>query len=126
MYGGDYGMDGGSDSMFESPPTPGMRRVTRSKAKGPNGPPPPNYRTDSPPPPPTRGRGRGRPPGRKNNPDLRWRHEDDDVSLYNIIKNCKSSLTSIVDSWIESYKVCVLDFIVFQITVCGKSTELNL
>ncbi|KAL3283155.1 hypothetical protein HHI36_006308 [Cryptolaemus montrouzieri] len=93
---------GSSDGMFESPPTPGMRRVTRSKARGLNNPPPPPP-TYFPTTPSSSGRGgrRGRPAGRKAHAD----HAEDETSLYNIIRNSKSSLTNIVDDWIETYKV---------------------
>lgn len=83
-----------------------MRRVTRSKARGANNPPP--TVTYSPTGPTTvtgttgRGRPRGRPPGRKNHVEGSG---EDESSLYHIIKNCKASLTNIVDDWIESYKV---------------------
>lgn len=107
-YGEHANMSGSSDGMFESPPTPGMRRVTRARTRGANAPAPPPM-IDSPPspsPPRTtfapRGRPRGRPPGRKQH------HEggiDDNTSLYQIIKISKASLTSIVDDWIETYKV---------------------
>ncbi|KAK9879473.1 hypothetical protein WA026_006542 [Henosepilachna vigintioctopunctata] len=94
---------GSSDGMFESPPTPGMRRVTRSKARGLNNPPPPPP-TYSPTTPTTSGRGgrRGRPAGRKTHAD---HQAEDETSLYNILRNSKSSLTNIVDEWIETYKV---------------------
>lgn len=109
MYGESYGEQAGqsSDGAFESPPTPGTRRVTRSKARGVTNPPPiaaPSYS-------PTssshtgRGRGRGRPPGRKNNVGEIIHTLDDESSLYHIIKNSKVSLTNIVDDWIESYKI---------------------
>ncbi|XP_018561375.1 cohesin subunit SA-1 [Anoplophora glabripennis] len=109
MYGESYGEQAGqsSDGAFESPPTPGTRRVTRSKARGVTNPPPivaPSYS-------PTssgntgRGRGRGRPPGRKNNVGEVIHTLDDESSLYHIIKNSKVSLTNIVDDWIESYKI---------------------
>jgi hypothetical protein len=92
--------------MFESPPTPGMRRITRSKARGQTNPPslaapsysPTNAGTGT----TTRGRGRGRPPGRKNHVEG---STEDETSLYHYIKNSKVSLTNIVDEWIESYKV---------------------
>lgn len=111
MYAESYGEQAGqsSDGAFESPPTPGTRRVTRSKARGVANPPPivaPSYS-------PTssghtgRGRGRGRPPGRKNNVGEIIHTLDDETSLYHIIKNSKVSLTNIVDDWIESYKVGV-------------------
>jgi cohesin complex subunit SA-1/2 len=95
-----------SDGMFESPPTPGMRRITRSKARGQTNPPslaapsysPTNAGTGT----TTRGRGRGRPPGRKNHVEG---STEDETSLYHYIKNSKVSLTNIVDEWIESYKV---------------------
>lgn len=113
IYSESYNEQAGtssSDGMFESPPTPGMRRVTRSKARGGNAPMPPApsssaYSPTSGAPVPTgtgRGRGRGRPPGRKNHVEG---GVDDDTSLYNIIKNSKASLTNIVDDWIENYKV---------------------
>ncbi|XP_019873117.2 cohesin subunit SA-1 isoform X1 [Aethina tumida] len=90
--------------MFESPPTPGMRRVTRSKARGVTHAPvvSPSFSPTNTAPPSTRGRGRGRPPGRKNNVEGGL-HDDD--SLYTVIKNSKVSLTNIVDDWIENYKV---------------------
>lgn len=110
MYSESYGEHAGttssSDGMFESPPTPGMRRVTRSKARGANAPVPnyvaPSHSPTNTPPAPTRGRGRGRPPGRKNQVEGTT---EDESSLYHIIKNSKASLTNIVDDWIESYKV---------------------
>lgn len=121
MYGGEsYGEQAGtssSDGMFESPPTPGMRRVTRSKARGANAP-APNYVAPSSSPtstPPTRGRGRGRPPGRKNHVET---NIEDESSLYHIIKNSKASLTNIVDDWIESYKVSVIDSNIFILKIC--------
>ncbi|CAH1993260.1 unnamed protein product [Acanthoscelides obtectus] len=89
---------------FESPPTPGMRRITRSKARGVNNPPPPTP-SYSPPSREGRGRARGRPPGRKNNVGEIIRAETEDASLYHIIRNSKASLTNIVDDWIESYKI---------------------
>lgn len=113
MYGETYGEQAGtssSDGMFESPPTPGMRRVTRSKARGQTNPPPPTPAYASPPSNPVttppKPRGRGRPPGRKNN--VEGHHHitlDDDTSLYHIIKNSKAMLTNIVDDWIENYKI---------------------
>ncbi|XP_060516669.1 cohesin subunit SA-1 [Cylas formicarius] len=115
-----------SDGMFESPPTPGLRRITRSKARG---------QTNPPPPPPSyspthtaatgRGRGRGRPPGRKNHvADIHLRHDtDDETSLYNVIKNGRVSLTNIVDDWIESYKVnreaALIELMQFFINAAG-------
>lgn len=89
-----------------------MRRVTRSKARGANNP-PPTY-TYSPTGGSTttttgttgRGRPRGRPPGsRKTHVEGSG---EDESSLYHIIKNCKASLTNIVDDWIESYKVILV------------------
>ncbi|VEN54810.1 unnamed protein product [Callosobruchus maculatus] len=106
-YGGDSYNDqaGPSTSIdFESPPTPGMRRITRSKARGINNPPPPTP-SYSPPSREGRGRTRGRPPGRKNNVGEIIRTETEDASLYHIIRNSKASLTNIVDDWIESYKI---------------------
>lgn len=116
-YGGNYGHSGmygeayqeqapASDTMFESPPTPGMRRITRARARGITNPPPPPPSYSPPPERPGRGRGRGRPPGRKNNVTVELlRHDsDEDASLYSIIKNGRVSLTNIVDDWIESYK----------------------
>ncbi|XP_050514332.1 cohesin subunit SA-1 [Diabrotica virgifera virgifera] len=105
LYGDNSYADQSAD--FESPPTPGMRRVTRSKARGLNNPPPapvisPSY---SPPSSGTRGRGRGRPPGRKNTVGEIIHSRDDDDSLYHTIKNSKNSLAHIVDDWIESYKL---------------------
>lgn len=82
--------------------------MTRSKARGANNPPPPTISYS-----PTsgerekpagRGRPRGRPPGRKAHVEGSG---EDETSLYHIIKNCKASLTNIVDDWIESYKVCI-------------------
>lgn len=115
IYGDSYNEQAGtssSDGMFESPPTPGMRRVTRSKARGvSNAPPPatpsysPTRSVAAPAPTPSRGRGRGRPPGRKNHVEGPL---EDDASLYQIIKHSKASLTNIVDDWIESYKVNTL------------------
>ncbi|XP_045471555.1 cohesin subunit SA-1 [Harmonia axyridis] len=93
---------GSSDGMFESPPTPGMRRVTRSKARGLNNPPPPPPTYSPTTPSPGRGGRRGRPAGRKNHAD---HNTEDETSLYNIIRNSKTSLTNIVDDWIETYKV---------------------
>ncbi|KAJ8926732.1 hypothetical protein NQ314_020849 [Rhamnusium bicolor] len=111
MYGEPYAEQAGhssSDGAFESPPTPGTRRVTRSKARGATNPPPPVI-TPSYSPTSTgntgRGRGRGRPPGRKNNIGEVIHSHDDETSLYHIIKNSKVSLTNIVDDWIESYKI---------------------
>lgn len=106
MYGESYNEQAGtssSDGMFESPPTPGMRRVTRSKARGANAP-VPSYvaPSHSPTSTPIRGRGRGRPPGRKNHVEG---NVEDESALYFVIKNSKSSLTNFVDDWIESYKV---------------------
>ncbi|XP_022904358.1 cohesin subunit SA-1 isoform X2 [Onthophagus taurus] len=94
------------DGMFESPPTPGLRRITRSKAKGITAPPPIMSAMHSPPHPTTtgRGRGRGRPPGRKNQHVEHPGSGEDETALYHIIRTSKSSLTSIVDDWIESYK----------------------
>ncbi|XP_065166876.1 cohesin subunit SA-1 isoform X2 [Atheta coriaria] len=103
---------------YDSPMTPavtepdtyGLRRVTRSKARGGHQPPvvttaaSPTSTTSG---TTTRGRPRGRPPGRKNHQplvDQQFHHLDDDTSLYTIIKNCKVALTNIVDDWIESYK----------------------
>lgn len=85
-----------------------MRRVTRSKARGANNPPPPTISYSPTSERPTtgtsgRGRPRGRPPGRKAHVEGSG---EDEASLYHIIKNCKASLTNIVDDWIESYKVC--------------------
>ncbi|XP_063901457.1 cohesin subunit SA-1 isoform X2 [Zophobas morio] len=93
-----------SDGMFESPPTPGMRRITRSKARGQTNLPPPIAPSYSPTNTgtTTKGRGRGRPPGRKNHIEG---GTEDETSLYHYIKNSKVSLTNIVDEWIESYKV---------------------
>lgn len=78
---------------FESPPTPGNRRVTRSKARGVTAPPPPpmaiprqTRREDTGEPP------RKRKPGRKPHIAIEVPCEDDS-SLYNVIKNCKSSMT---------------------------------
>lgn len=113
MYSDSYGEQGGtssSDGMFESPPTPGLRRITRSKARGIVAP-PPLVSTASHSPTssgaPTRGRGRGRPPGRKNHSEGANSGEDE-TSLYHIIRTSKASLTNIVDDWIESYKVMFL------------------
>lgn len=117
MFNDSYGEQGGtssSDGMFESPPTPGLRRITRSKARGITAPPPaPPAASYSPTgaSAPSRGRGRGRPPGRKNHSDG-VNSGEDDTSLYHIIRTSKSSLTNIVDDWIESYKV---SFLMFQI-----------
>lgn len=107
-YGGNYGGYGDSyadQGDIESPPTPGMRRITRSKARGYTNPPPVSIPAYSPPLREGRGRGRGRPPGRKNNANESISHDDDDSSLYLIIKNSRASLTNIVDDWIESYKI---------------------
>ncbi|KAF7278077.1 stromal antigen isoform X2 [Rhynchophorus ferrugineus] len=108
QYGESYQEQAGtsSDGMFESPPTPGMRRITRARARGITNPPPLPLSYSPPPEKPGRGRGRGRPPGRKNNAtELHLRHDsDDDSSLYNVIKSGRVSLTNIVDDWIESYK----------------------
>lgn len=107
IYGDAYGDAGSSEQMFESPPTPGMRRVTRSKARGggvshqpviihsPTSPSPPRA---------GRGRPRGRPPGSKKH-HVEGTHTDHDASLYQVIRSSKASLTNIVDDWIESYKV---------------------
>ncbi|CAG9863575.1 unnamed protein product [Phyllotreta striolata] len=108
MYGDSY--DHASSGIdFESPPTPGFKRVTRSKARGVNNPPPPPVVSPSYSPPAAsttgRGRGRGRPPGRKNTVGEIIHTRDDDDSLYHTIKNSKHSLTHIVDDWIESYKI---------------------
>lgn len=106
-----------SDGMFESPPTPGLRRITRSKAKGVTQPPPSVPAViHSPPSAPVRGRGRGRPPGRKNNFEGIPPGEDES-SLYHIIRSCKASLTNIVDEWIESYKVSILVVVVTELYV---------
>lgn len=106
LYAADYGEQAGtssSDGMFESPPTPGMRRITRSKARGQTSlPPPPSYSPTNIGAAPPKARGRGRPPGRKNHVEG---STDDETSLYHYIKNSKVSLTNIVDEWIESYKV---------------------
>ncbi|KAJ8969946.1 hypothetical protein NQ317_012935 [Molorchus minor] len=111
IYGGEnYSEQAGhsSDGAFESPPTPGTRRVTRSKARGITNPPPPvishSYSPTSSG-PTGRGRGRGRPPGRKNTVGEIIHSHDDETSLYHIIKNSKASLANIVDEWIESYKI---------------------
>lgn len=118
-YGGNYGqqsMGYGNDNyqdqtdQFESPPTPGMRRITRSKTKGLTNPPPPPISYSPPSSGHTgRGRPRGRPPGRKNNIGEIIHNYEDDTSLYRIIKNSRISLTNIVDDWIESYKVIQAD-----------------
>lgn len=110
MYGDSYD-HGNTSGDFESPPTPGFKRVTRSKARGINNPPPAPVISPSYSPTNTttgttgRGRGRGRPPGRKNTIGEIIHSRDDDDSLYHIIKNSKHSLTHIVDDWIESYKI---------------------
>ncbi|KAJ8958875.1 hypothetical protein NQ318_019642 [Aromia moschata] len=106
MYGDAYGEQAGhsSDGAFESPPTPGTRRVTRSKARGATNPPPVVTPSFSPTSSGAPGRG-GRPPGRKNNVGEIIHSHDDETSLYHIIKNSKVSLTHIVDDWIESYKI---------------------
>lgn len=85
----------------------GMRRITRSKARGVNNPPPPtiSYSPTSGTTTTGRGRPRGRPPGRKQHVEGSG---EDESSLYHIIKNCKASLTNIVDDWIESYKVMLV------------------
>lgn len=114
MYGEPYNDQVGTssaESVFESPPTPGLRRVTRSKARGAGAPQTIIAQVSShSPTAPThsgRGRPRGRPPGRKQH---HHHHNlesstDDDTVLYNTIRNSKASLTNIVDDWIESYKV---------------------
>ncbi|XP_023012703.1 stromal antigen [Leptinotarsa decemlineata] len=108
IYGNVFNDQGQPADDFESPPTPGMRRVTRSKARGLNNPPAPIIAPSS---SPTstgntgRGRGRGRPPGRKNTIGEILHSDNDESSLYHIIKNSKVSLTHIVDDWIESYKI---------------------
>ncbi|XP_025837464.1 cohesin subunit SA-1 [Agrilus planipennis] len=114
IYHDSYGEHAGtsSDGTFESPPTPGMRRITRSKARGITNPPAAHtapsanhsptsggVTTTAP-----RGRGRGRPPTRKNY-QTEGSSTEDDTSLYTVIKNSKASLTHVVDDWIESYKV---------------------
>ncbi|GJQ69799.1 putative STAG domain protein [Trypoxylus dichotomus] len=102
---GNYGHS--TDGMFESPPTPGLRRITRSKARGLAAPPPVVTASSHSPTssaPPTRGRGRGRPPGRKSHLEGVSSGEDE-TSLYHIIRTSKASLTNIVDDWIESYKI---------------------
>lgn len=100
---GHSSSDGGA---FESPPTPGTRRITRSKAKGLTNPPPPPVAYSPPSSTHTgRGRPRGRPPGRKNTVGEIIHNYEDETSLYRIIKNSRTSLTNIVDDWIESYKV---------------------
>lgn len=116
IYSDSYGEQGGgtssSDGMFESPPTPGLRRITRSKARGIVAPPPVLTAASHSPTSssvPTRGRGRGRPAGRKNHADGIHSGEDE-TSLYHIIRTSKASLTNIVDDWIESYKVSVYVF----------------
>lgn len=118
--------------MFESPPTPGLRRVTRSKARGGHqatvttSTSPSSYQRSRSPTERGRGRPRGRPPGRKNNATLMHQqdhpqevrehrereryHEvqhvlEEDSSLYGVIRNSKASLTNIVDDWIENYKI---------------------
>lgn len=91
------------DDTFCQERISGMRRITRSKARGVNNPPPTiSYSPTSGTTTTGRGRPRGRPPGRKQHVEGAG---EDETSLYHIIKNCKASLTNIVDDWIESYKV---------------------
>lgn len=118
-----------SDGMFESPPTPGLRRVTRSKARGGSHPQPVYVAPSASPTSSGRGRPRGRPPGRKNHSEG-IHHLEDDASLYLTIKNCKASLASIVDDWIENYKlhreqalICLMQFFINAAGCKGRITQ---
>lgn len=97
-------------AQFEQPMTPvtpaNMRitRNTRARLRG--GPiQQPKYKeidTDYIPTTSTRGRGGGRGRGRRV---YQTQSLEDEASLYFVIKNNRSSLTNIVDDWIEKYKV---------------------
>lgn len=114
-YGANYGQQNmgynnenysEQNDQFESPPTPGMRRITRSKTKGLSNPPQMTYS------PPSsghtgRGRPRGRPPGRKNNIGEIIHNYDDEISLYSIIKNNRISLTNIVEIGLKAIRSIV-------------------
>lgn len=98
-------------TQFEQPMTPAapanmrMTRNTRARLRG--GPvQQPKYKEidpDFPPAIPSRGRGGGgRGRGRRA---LNPNSSEDEASLYYVIRNNRSSLTNIVDDWIEKYKI---------------------
>ncbi|XP_034940731.1 cohesin subunit SA-2 isoform X2 [Chelonus insularis] len=99
-------------SQFEQPMTPATsnRRITRNtRARMTGGPvSQPKYRevdTDFIPaqPPATRGRGGGtRGRGKRT---VHPSNSEDETSLYYVIKNNRSPLTTVVDEWIEKYKM---------------------
>ncbi|XP_015171722.1 PREDICTED: cohesin subunit SA-2 isoform X1 [Polistes dominula] len=95
--------------QFEQPMTPAtpanmrITRNTRARLRG-NSVQQPKYKeidTDFIPTTTSRGRGGGRGRGRR----LHHSHSlEDEASLYYVIRNNRSSLTTIVDDWIEKYK----------------------
>lgn len=104
LYSDGYGEPGSSaearydqGTQFESPPTPGgNRRITRSKARGGAAPPPPVRQHIVVEPP------RKRKPGRKPHVDA---PSEDETSLYNIIRNCKTSMT--VSLKYDCFNLCI-------------------
>ncbi|XP_014259117.1 cohesin subunit SA-2 isoform X2 [Cimex lectularius] len=92
-----------SHGVFEDSPAPISGRITRSRLRNANQPPPPPVVTTTPKKLAGEDGRVGRPkrgPHRKN-----YNENDEDSTLYQIIKQARMTLQVVVDDWIEAYKV---------------------